>query len=228
MQINNKYIKALIIPFVLLCFILSVGLLWNVLGLPDKDAFILIIKKYFETYGVWLVLLAAIAESALVLGAYAPGSMVIFLGVILSVGNPPLAVAVVTATAFGFMIGFSFDYMLGRYGWYKLFMHLGFEKSLIKTKNRLEKYKYSMPWIGYSNPDLGSLVATSYGILGFTYFKFIKVSLLPNIIWCMFWGIAVYMLGDNALSVMGYKAALIFIAVLAIARVVEVKYIEKY
>ena len=40
----------------------------------------------------------------------------------------------------------------------------------------------------------------------------------------MFWGIAVYMLGDNALSVMGYKAALIFIAVLAIARVVEVKW----
>ena len=24
-------------------------------------------------------------------------------------------------------------------------MHLGFEKSLIKTKNRLENYKYTMP-----------------------------------------------------------------------------------
>ena len=40
----------------------------------------------------------------------------------------------------------------------------------------------------------------------------------------MFWGMAVYMLGENALSIMGYKAALIFIAVLAIARVVEVKF----
>ena len=84
-------------------------------------------------YGVWLVLVAAIAESALVVGAYAPGSMVIFLGVILSVGNIPLTVAVVTVTAIGFMVGFSLDYMLGRYGWYKLFMHLGFEKSLLSA-----------------------------------------------------------------------------------------------
>ena len=131
--VTNKYLKALVAPAILLCFILSVGLFWNMLGLPDKDTFVLIIKKYFDMYGLWLILVAAIAESALVVGAYAPGSMVIFLGVILSVGNTRLAVAVVLTTAVGFMIGFSLDYILGRYGWYKLFMHLGFEKSLLSA-----------------------------------------------------------------------------------------------
>ena len=43
----------------------------------------------------------------------------------------------------------------------------------------------------------------------------------------MFWGVAVYVLGDNALSIMGYKAALIFIAVLAVARLVEVRFFSK-
>lgn len=222
-----KYLKLLIAPLCILAFFGALGLLWKHLNLPPEEELIPIIKSYFDTYGILLVFIAAILESAFIVGVYAPGGLVIFLGVIFSAPDPCRAILVVLSVIVGFLIGFTVDYFVGRFGWYRFFLHLGFGKMLEKTKERIGKYGLSVPWFAYHNPDTGSFVATTYGILKFTYRHFFFTSILPIIAWCAFWGILAYTLGMNALEIMGYKTLVVIMLVWVIARIVEVKIEER-
>ncbi len=223
----KKYLKILVIPFALLVFVLLLDLMWKKLNLPPEEELIPIIRSYFDIYGIWLVFLAAVIESALVLGVYAPGGLVIFLGVIFSIGSPVRAVMVVASVILGFMIGFSFDYILGKYGWYRFFMHFGMGKTIERTKVRVEKYGFSTAWIGYHHPDFGSFIATTCGILGYSYRRFLLLTFPPVAVWCVFWGVLAYVLGDEALKLMGYKTLVVILLVWIVARIVEVRLAER-
>ncbi|MDB5260399.1 MAG: DedA family protein [Candidatus Nomurabacteria bacterium] len=223
----KRYLEILVAPLCVLLLFIIVGLIWNGLNLPPQQELMITIKDYFNSYGIWLVFLASILEAAFVVGAYMPGSLVIFLGVILSIGNPIKAILVVLSVIVGFLIGFSIDFILGRYGWYKLLAHFGFKKAIESTKIRIQKYGYSIPWIGYHNPDLGSLVATSYGILNYNYKKFLLITVPPVMAWCAFWGFITYIFGNSIFNILGYKTLIIVLVVWVAVRIVEVRFVNK-
>ena len=223
----RKYLKILIGPAIALVIVLLLDLLWKQLNLPPEEELIPVIKNYFEHYGILVVFLASILESAFVIGIYAPGGLVIFLGVIFSIGSPTHAILTVLTVIVGFMIGFTIDYLLGKHGWYRLFLHFGLGKALDKTKARLEKYEKSTLWVGYHHPDLGSLIATTYGILRYSYRKFFTDIILPVATWCAFWGVLAYILGDAALELMGYKMLAFILLVWIIARFIEIKIVKR-
>lgn len=216
-----KYLKPLIAPLALLGFFLLMGFVWKLLHLPPEEELIPIIKSFFDRYGIMVVLIAAIVESAFIFGVYVPGGLVIFLGVIFSIGDPLRAVFVVITVIIGFLIGFTFDFYIGKFGWYKLFLHFGFGKILERTKERIQNYSISVPWFFYHHPDLGSFFATACGMLNFTYQDFLMKSILPITVWCAFWGILAYSLGMTALHMMGYKVLFIVVGVWMLARIIE-------
>lgn len=222
-----KYLKLLIAPLCVLAFFALLGFLWKFFNFPPEEQLIPIIKTFFDTYGIALVFVSAILESAFIVGVYAPGGLVIFLGVIFSAGDPLRVVFVVLSVIVGFLIGFTIDFYIGRFGWYKLFLHFGFGKILEMTKARIQKYGLSVPWLAYHNPDTGSFVATAYGMLRFSYRSFFAKSVLPIIAWCSFWGVLAYILGMNALEIMGYKTLVVIIGVWVIARIIEMKLAER-
>lgn len=222
-----KYLKLFIAPLCILVFFALIGYAWTFFNFPPKEELIPIIKSFFDTYGIALVFVSAILESAFIVGVYAPGGLVIFLGVIFSAGDPFRAALVVLSVILGFLIGFTIDFYIGRFGWYKLFLHFGFGKILETAKARIQKYGLSVPWLAYHNPDTGSFVATAYGVLKFSYRSFFLKSILPIIAWCSFWGILAYVLGMNALEIMGYKTLIIIMGVWIIARIVEVRLMER-
>lgn len=223
----KKYLNLLIAPLFIIAVVFLVGLLWKLFDLPSEQELIPLIKAYFDKYGVWLVFASAIIESGFVLGVYAPGGIVIFLGVIFSAGDPMRAILVVASVIVGFLIGFTIDFFLGRYGWYKFLLRFGLKQSLEKTKKRIQKYGISIPWVGYHHPDLGSLIATSYGILQYSYRRFFLITILPVIAWCALWGIIAYTLGNEALKIMSYKTLFIILGVWIVARMVEMKLEKK-
>jgi membrane protein DedA with SNARE-associated domain len=222
-----KYLRLIIAPLCILVFFVAVGFLWKLLDLPPQEQLIPIIQSYFDTYGILLVFISSIIESAFIIGVYAPGGLVIFLGVIFSAGDPVRAALVVGSVMIAFLIGFTIDFYIGRYGWYKFFTRFGFGSVLEKTKQRIQKYGISIPWLMYHNPDTGSFVATAYGILQYKYRQFLLISILPVIVWCAIWGSVAYVLGMNALNVMGYKTLIFILLVWIIARIIEVKLQER-
>lgn len=223
----KKYLKILVAPLVILAVVFLLSQVWKLLNLPSDTVLIPMIKNYFEHYGVWLVFVSAIIESGFVVGIYAPGGLVIFLGVIFSVGNPVQAMLVVLSVIVGFLVGFSIDYVLGKYGWYRFLLHFGMEKALLKTKQKVQKYGMSTALVGYHDPNLGSLIATTYGILQYSYEKFLVITLPAITLWCVIWGTLAYILGEKALEILGYKALFIILGIWIVARIIEERFTEK-
>ncbi|KXK30248.1 MAG: hypothetical protein UZ12_BCD005000606 [Bacteroidetes bacterium OLB12] len=63
-------------------FYIGLILLYRALGLPSPEAIIAWTNGYYEAYGYWVVLAGALAEGALFINWYLPGSMVVALGAV--------------------------------------------------------------------------------------------------------------------------------------------------
>lgn len=201
MKINwHNILKALSIPLTLLLLSLSYQFLWSVFNWPKGDELIAVITKFFNTYGLWVVLLCSILESALIVGNYFPGGVVIFLSVIVAGHNIPKIIFTVAAVSLGFFLGYFIDYLLGKYGWYKLLMKLGLKTQLESAGQKLSRHSLKAILASYWEPNLASVTATAAGILQIPPKKFLWESLVGIIIWNTFWGTFVATLGKNALE----------------------------
>lgn len=192
------------LPLISILVFLSFVLLWRFFDLPSQEVLVSISKDYFDRYGFLTILLASIIEGMLVVGFYVPGGVVIFTGVILSAGNPNQAILSISATILGFIIAHSFNYFIGRYGWYKLFVKFGFRDSLEEAKNAFESKGYGAIFMSYWNPNIASLISTCAGVLKINFYKFTLNSILAVIIWSTFWGLTAYLLGEQILSYLVY------------------------
>ncbi|HRH25243.1 MAG TPA: VTT domain-containing protein [Candidatus Paceibacterota bacterium] len=196
-------LKKLKLPILIILIFIAIIGLWKVLGLPSEEVLIEKTREYFFKYGLITVFIASILESMLLVGWYLPGGLIIFLGVILSAGNPVLATLSVLCTILGFSIGYTFNYFLGYYGWHKLFIKFGLAGSLEKAKENFQKYGFKAIYASYWQPNLGALISTSAGTLRAPKNKFIFVSTTATIVWSAFWGLCAYFIGEKILSYLG-------------------------
>jgi len=196
-------LQKLKIPLFAILFSLSFILIWKVLKLPSDEVMIELARGYFLKYGFITVLVAAIIESMLVVGWYLPGGIVIFSGVILASGHPYLAILSVSATIIGCTIGYTANYFLGKYGWYKLFTKFGLSKSLTEAEIQFAKYGYKAMYMSYWQPNLAALISTCAGITKAPFLRFFLASFTATIIWSIFWGSSAYILGEKILSYLG-------------------------
>lgn len=193
-------LKKIRLPLIILgvfCFLL---LLRKLFPTFEEQKLIETIRTYYLGYGVITVFLAALIEGLLVVGWYLPGGVVVFLGVILSANNPLLAVYSVGATILGFLLAYTINYFLGRFGWYRLFTRFGLKGALEEVKPRVEKHLCKSIFFSYWQPNLGTLVATSAGILRTPFSHFLLYSTIATVLWSSFWGTVTYFLGMTIIS----------------------------
>lgn len=196
-------IQKLKLPIFALLISLSFILLWKILDLPSDEVMIKMARGFFLKYGFITVLVAAIIESMLVVGWYLPGGIVIFSGVILASGHPYLAMMSVSATIIGCTIGYTANYFLGKYGWYKLFIKFGLSKSLSEAQVQFQKYGYQSMYMSYWQPNLAALISTCAGITHSSFSKFFFHTVVSTFFWSIFWGTSAYVLGEKILSYLG-------------------------
>ncbi len=195
-----KIFQKIKLPLIIIIIFLIFILFWKILDLPSDQVLIQLAKDYFIKYGFLTVLLASLIEGMLMVGFYLPGGVVIFAGVILSGGNPNQAILSVSASILGFILAYSFNYLLGKYGWYRIFIKFGLKDSLEEAKDKFEKYGYKAIYMSYWQPNLGSLISTCAGILKSNFYKFTLHSILASTLWYSFWGIVTYVFGEKILS----------------------------
>jgi len=123
-------LKLLIIPFILLATYFIVLLIWVAFSLPSAEKLTEIVADYFDTYGLWIIFVSALIEGFFILGQYFPGSTIIFIGVISAGKDAVRAIEIVAVVSIAFMIAYYGDYLIGRYGWYKLFLKFGVKNAL--------------------------------------------------------------------------------------------------
>ena len=231
MRTNIKEaLKLLSIPLTLMVIYLSMVLLWKLFAFPGPEELVNIVTNYFNRYGLWIVFISALIEGFLLLGQYFPGGFIIFLGVLSAGGNAIRASTVVLIVSIAFFISYYGNYLLGRYGWYKLFIKFGLKNSLDKAEQRLQKYGFKAIILSYWEPNLASITATAAGVLHLSTRRFLLYSALGIIVWNTIWGILIFNLGKVALQLTGLKYVtiifLVWIAVIIITELIRKK-IEK-
>ena len=104
----KEILKLLSIPLVLIIVYLSMYIAWKAFGLPTDDQMLVIVKKWFSQYGLWIVFVGALIEGFLLLGQYFPGGFIIFLGVISTGKDIAKATEVVLVVCLALFYGIHF------------------------------------------------------------------------------------------------------------------------
>lgn len=161
----------------------------------DAPTLINNLKGLYDTYGYWLIFVGAMLEGTFVVGLYLPGSLVVLLGAALAKTGVVSFPLVILIAVIGFNTGYTINYLLGKYGWYRVVEGLGFKKQIDHAKAKLEKYEVMALLFGYVMPSAASFLSTSAGIMHFPFKKFLIASLLIQTGWSLLWGTLAYVLG---------------------------------
>lgn len=179
---------------------LSLDFIWYFFNLPSPELLTQIVKKWFDLYGLPILFLSSILEGMLLIGGYFPGVFVIFLAIILSDSGPEAVVAVAVASL-GLILAHIGNYLLGKYGWYRLLTKLGLKSAHERAKERLEKRGPIAIFLSYWLPSIGALTDTAAGIIQMRFKTFIFYSLISTIFWNSIVGVTVYLTGQKAITV---------------------------
>ena len=161
----------------------------------DAPTLIKNLKVLYDTYGYALIFFGALLEGTFIVGLYLPGSLVVLLGAALAKTGVISFPLVIIIAVLGFNCGYTINYLLGKYGWYKVVENLGFKRQVDHAKAKLEKYEFMALLFGYVMPSAASFLTTAAGMLRFPYKKFIIASLLIQTGWTLIWGTLAYVLG---------------------------------
>lgn len=181
-------------PFLLLA-IYVVLVVYIRISLPDAKKLIEIIKNLYLSYGYGIVLLSGILEAMFLIGLYVPGSAAILLGAaVAATGVVKLPLIILLGTV-GLMIGYTINYFMGKYGWYKALAQFGLEKGIDAAKEKLHKHGRKTLFLGMISPNSGSFLSTAAGALDMPFRTFFLSALLSQLFWSTVWGVTAYMFG---------------------------------
>ena len=209
-------IKPALFWFSVVC---TLAILWKALDLPTETEMVQIVSLWLSTYGFYLVFVGSLVEALLFIGIYFPGSIVIFLSVALA---PDVKTAIVTViyVSLGMLLGYLVNYLLGKYGWYKLFLKLGMKNGIERAQVKMQTNDIRYVFYTFWNPGLAAFTSTAAGILKVAYKRFAILSVSAVLFWNIFWGVLVYSLGEASLMLLDFTVVLKIAAVWIVFEIV--------
>ncbi|MDP3800385.1 MAG: VTT domain-containing protein [bacterium] len=192
------YLKLFSLPLSLLFLFISLNITWNIFDLPSSEVLLAKLGIWFDKYGLPFLFVSAFIEAMLLVGGYFPGVFVIFASVVLAESILEAVIMVGIATT-GLFLGHIVNFILGKYGWYKLLVRIGLKSSVEESKNRLLKRGPIVIFGSYWLPSIGAVTDTAAGIIQMPFKTFFVYSLFAGIFWNSLVGSIVYILGDSVL-----------------------------
>ena len=122
-------------------------------------------------------------------------------GAIAGHDGPPLAVAVLAGTL-GYLAGSLIGWGIGRIGGRALverhgrWLHLG-EERFARAEGWFARYGSAFVFFGRLTPLLRSFVSIPAGVLESPFGRYVLLSALASLLWCLAFGIAGHALGSN-------------------------------
>ena len=200
--------------FPLFIFFVYAGiLLWFRFSLPTQEQIMEFVRGLYQQFGYLIVLTAGLIESVFLIGMYLPGSTAILLGAVLAKSGVVSLPFIILLGTLGMMVGYTVNYMLGKYGLYHLLVRFGMEQPLKKAEEKLETHGNKALFVGYLAPNGGAFISTAAGIAKMPFQKFIVLSTLSQLFWSTLWGTLAYLFGDIFIEVF-FKYAIVFVYLL--------------
>lgn len=199
----RRLLAALALPLLLSFAVLTVVTIWHLFDLPSDAELMRIASALFDTYGYLAVFVSAVLEGALVVGLYYPGALVIFLSVLLAGHDVARVATIVLVVTSAFSLGLSIDYVLGKYGWYRLLLKVGLRHELEKAEARFAARGALAIALTAWDINVSSFTATAAGILRYPYRRFLTYTFCAFLVWNSVWATVIYFIGNEALGFTG-------------------------
>ncbi len=193
-RLNLKTVGITFLPLI------SIILLFIFIPQPKSEDVIKFLHQVYARYGYLIVFLGAFIESIFLINIYLPGSSAVLLAAILArqgVLSLPLIILIGTL---GVVLAYSVDFVLGKYGWYKIFIKFGLKKSLENTKRRMHKKRKWIVFVSCVHPNYGALSAVAAGLLNYEFQEFLLWFSIFQLFWSSFWGILTYLFGATLID----------------------------
>ena len=191
-----KLFRYLALPLIVLVVYLGLVFLLRKIGFPAPEQIIAFTQTYYERYGYWVVLAGALGEGTLLINWYLPGSIVVALGIVFARAAGLNIFLMFSLVVLGFFLTAILNYVLGRYGWYHVFLKLGLKGPLDNVQAKVEDKGLKILFTTYVHPNFGALAATAAGILRLSFSKFLLFSLISITVWNSLWTVLFYYFGS--------------------------------
>lgn len=199
-QLNNRTMSFLskrltfLGPLIFLTVYLSLFIILRG-RIPDTATVIREIQELYTVYGYYLVLIGAFFEGLFPIGMYIPGSTVVLLGAVLSKTGIIQFPLVIILGTLGFVLAYTANYFLGKYGVYRLLSFLGLDREINSAKIRLERNHVKAIFFGCISPAPAAFLSTAAGVLKIPFQRFLVLVIISQFFWSMLWGSIVYIFG---------------------------------
>src|SRR3989344_5943756 len=204
---NKKIFLYIALLVIVLALYFGLIYLLKYLGFPSSEEIIAFTQKYYETYGYSVVLVGALAEGALSINWYLPGSIVVALGVVFAKQAGLNIFLMLGLVVLGFFLTALFNYALGRFGWYHVLLKLGLQTPLEKMQSKVADKGLKILFTTYVHPNFGALAATAAGIFHLSFKKFALYSFISIVLWNSFWTAVFYWFGAELLNHLNWLIA---------------------
>lgn len=198
MKIKNYSLIAILseaVPFLLLLlYIIAVVVIK--LYLPPAEEIIATISGFYGRFGYPFIFFSGLLESMFLVGFYFPGSAAILLGAALAKAGVVFLPFIIIFGTLGLMFGYTINYFLGKYGWYKVLARFGLEKGIDMAGEKLKKHGVKAIFLGSISPNSASLLSTAAGVTGYPFHKFFLISFISQSFWSITWGSIAYIFGN--------------------------------
>lgn len=166
---------------------------------------------FLQSYGIPFVFIIALIESIILLGAYFPGTIIIFGTIASTTDNIKYFLLCMISAILGIIVGYTIDYILGIKAGNKIIKKLRLEHQLKVVKNKIKDNGLYITPIFYYLPGTGSMVSLLLGSMHIGFKKFLYIIIPSVIVWNIIWGSLIYVLGKEVLDfVLEYLPILIF------------------
>ena len=135
------------------------------LGLPTVEALLSFIEYGFEQYGLIFLFIALILEGLIVFGFYFPGSVVAFSAVIFLGDTYTDVFLIILVGSLALIFVNVINYILGRYGYYKILERVGKKGVLERMKKRYDKNHKAVTFFSSFSPNFLAIVSIYAGIV---------------------------------------------------------------
>lgn len=170
----------------------------------------------YGRFGYEIIFIGAILEALIIVNFVVPGAVAIGLGAVFArSGELDLSLAILFAVM-GATVGFTIDYLLGRWGFGKIIDGMGLRNEFKKAEVQILRSRFQTFTLGFIHPNIGSFIAFAAGVLRVRFITYFTLSLLSTIVWYSLWGLAVYALGEVFLTILTKYLSIIFIIALSV------------
>ncbi len=184
---TKQIFSAGLIPLLWAILFAIFTVIYKTFDLPPPEEMAIIGRELYEQYGIVVLLIAAFVEGIFMVNIYFPGSFVIVLAVFLS-DKSFMSLAVIGGSVwFGFVLAGAINYLLGKYGFYKLLLLIGRKDTVTRMQKWVDKRGNVAIFIAAIHTNFLAIAQVCLGIAKESLRKNLLLSGLSLAFWIPIW-----------------------------------------